>query len=194
MPADQPIQLGRRIVVWGATGSGKTTVARRLGESLDLGVVELDSIRHANGWDSTGWDDFRAILTQRLDGFTDGWVCEGSYHQVMDVYLSRAESLIWLHIPWRLSFWRLLKRTVVRARDQQPLYNEHGPHESWRQTFLSSKSILWWSINSHVARNRVIPQRIAALPPHIRVYELRTARTVDAFLSQLRRTNPSTPT
>jgi adenylate kinase family enzyme len=90
MPANQPIQLGRRIVVWGATGSGKTTVARRLGESLDLGVVELDAIRHANGWDSTGWDDFRAILTQRLDGFTDGWVCEGSYHQVMDIYLSRA--------------------------------------------------------------------------------------------------------
>jgi len=64
--------LGRRIVLWGVTGSGKTTLARRLGQTFGLGVVELDAIRHANGWDTTDFDDFRAILTARLDGYERG--------------------------------------------------------------------------------------------------------------------------
>jgi adenylate kinase family enzyme len=179
------LDLGRRIVVWGVTGSGKTTLARHLGRNSGLGVVELDAIRHANGWDTTDFDDFRAILAARLDGFDQGWVTDGSYHQIMDVYLSRADTLIWLNLPWRVTFWRLFKRTVVRAVDQQPLYNPNGPHESWRMTFLSPRSILWWSISAHRRSNRSRRERIAALPSHVRVYELRSPRQVDAFLARL---------
>jgi hypothetical protein len=169
----------------GRHGSGKTTLSRRLGEALSLGVVELDAIRHANGWDSTPWDDFRDVLTQRLEGYSGGWVCEGSYHQIMDVYLSRADTLIWLHLPWRVSFWRLLRWTVTRAADQKPLYNQNGPHESWRQNFLSRKSILWWSISHHRVGIRTIQSRIAELRPEVRVYELRTSREVNALLRAL---------
>jgi adenylate kinase family enzyme len=182
MSSFPPIQLGRRIVVWGATGSGKSTLARQLGETLGLGVVELDAIRHAHGWDSTGWDEFRTVLTQRLDSYADGWVCEGSYHQIMEVYLTRTDTLLWLHLPWRVSFWRLLQRTILRAIDQKPLYNENGPHESWRQTFFSRKSILWWSISHHRAGVRTVVSRIAELRPEVRVYELRTSREVNALL------------
>ena len=173
---------GRRIVVWGVTGSGKTTLAKQLGEALRLPVVELDGIRHARGWDSTGWDDFRVILTQRLESYGGGWVVEGSYSAVHDVYLSRADTLLWLHLPFRVSFWRLLRRTVARAWDQKPLYNEDGPHESWRQSFFSRNSILWWAIRMHRDRKRVIPQRIAALPRQVRVQELRSSREVAALL------------
>jgi adenylate kinase family enzyme len=60
--------MGRRIAAWGATGSGKTTLAQQIGKALGLAVVDLDAIRHADGWDSTGWDDFREILTSRLEG------------------------------------------------------------------------------------------------------------------------------
>jgi adenylate kinase family enzyme len=181
----KPLQLGRRVVIWGVTGSGKSTLARQLGDVFNLPVVELDAIRHARGWDSTSWEDFRAILTEGLDGASDGWVLEGSYSAVMDVYLSRADTLIWLHLPWRITFCRLLRRTIARAIDQKPLYHEDGPHESWRQTFLSKQSILWWSIKSHRNRERVIPERIAALPSTIRVHELRSSRKVDALLKTL---------
>jgi adenylate kinase family enzyme len=185
MQSHPPIELGRRIVVWGATGSGKTTLSRRLGATLSLGVVELDAIRHARGWDTTDWEEFRSVLTRRLDGYADGWVCEGSYSPIMDVYLSRADTLIWLHLPWRLSFWRLLQRTVKRAIDQQPLFNENGPHESLRQSFLSRRSILWWSISHHRPGVRIVKSHLAALSPEIRVHELRSTREVDALNHQL---------
>src|SRR6266540_1441485 len=178
----QPVDLGRRVVVWGSTGTGKTTFARRLGEILSVGVVQLDAIRHARGWDSTDWPEFRLQLTEMLDSQPQGWVTEGSYRPISDVYLSRADSLIWLRLPWRVSFWRLLKRTVTRAWSKEPLYNENGPRESWRLSFLSSKSILWWSISHHRLGVSNARERIAQLPNAIGVYELRSSREVEAFL------------
>ena len=161
--------IGRRVVVWGVTGSGKTGFARSLGEALGLGVVEMDAIRHARGWDSTPWDEFRERLTQTLDGYGEGWVCDGSYSRISDVYLSRADTLIWLHVPWRVSFWRLLRRTVRRSWTKEPLYDGSPARESWRQVFLSGNSILWWSIKSHPASIQRRRARIAALPDSVTV-------------------------
>jgi adenylate kinase family enzyme len=174
--------IGRRIVVWGATGSGKTTFSRRLGELLGLGVVELDSIRHARGWDSVGFDEVRATLTQHLDELSDGWVTDGSYSSIMDVYLSRCDTIVWLHLPWRVSFLRLLRRTVPRALTRKRLYTPSGPRESLALTFLSRRSILWWSISHHRAHVRTVRERFAALPPQVRVYELTSAKEVEAFV------------
>lgn len=178
----QPVDLGRRVVVWGSTGAGKTTFSRLLGNTWGVRVVELDAIRHARGWDSTDWPDFRRQLTEMLDGQPEGWVTEGSYRPISDVYLSRADSLIWLRLPWRVSFWRLLKRTVARAWTNEPLYNENGPRESWRLSFLSPKSILWWSVSHHRLGVRNARERIAQLPETVRVYELRSSREVATFL------------
>ena len=185
MNSPEPIQLGRRIVVWGATGSGKTTFARHLSGALGLGFVELDAIHHARGWNSTGYDEMRAVLTQRLGALPGGWVSDGSYTHISDIYLPFADALIWLHLPWRVSFWRLLKRTLTRAWTREPAYHEDGPRESWRLSFLSRESILWWSIHHHRTGVRNSRERIAALPPSVRVHELRSAREVRTFLARL---------
>jgi adenylate kinase family enzyme len=187
MTSHEPVEMGRRIVVWGVTGSGKTTLARHISDALSLPRIELDAIRHANGWDSVPWDVFRDTLVQQLDDYTDGWVLDGSYSAVMDTYLSSADTLIWLHLPWRVAFWRLFKRTVGRAWTREPLYHSEGPRESWRMTFLSPRSILWWSISSHRGRMRRIPERIATLDPHVRVHELCSQREVNALVASVNR-------
>jgi adenylate kinase family enzyme len=186
MPVREPIRLGRRIVVWGATGSGKTTLARRLGELLGLGVIELDAIRHRYGWDSVELEDMRPVLSQRLESLPDGWVVDGGYHSAVgDLYLHAADTLIWLHLPWRVSFWRLFKRTVTRAWTREPVYYEDGPRESWRLSFLTRRSILLWSISNHRTNVRNARQRIATLPPGVQVHELRSTKEVAAFEAKL---------
>jgi adenylate kinase family enzyme len=174
--------IGQRIVIWGVTGSGKTTLARRLGQALGLPVVELDAIRHRNGWDTTPWEEFRAELEATLDSHKDGWVLEGSYSRVMDIYLSRLDTMIWLRLPWRVTFSRLFQRTIARAWDKQPLYNRHGPTESWRMAFFDRRSILLWSISQHRRIRRDQRKRIDALPEHVSVHELGSARELDAFV------------
>jgi adenylate kinase family enzyme len=131
------------------------------------------------------WEEFEQALERDLDNASDGWVSDGSYSQVMHVYLSRADAIIWLHLPWRVSFWRLLKRTVRRALNQERLYNPDGPHESLRMSFLTRDSILWWSISHHRTAVRNYRARIAALPPHVRVYELKSTREVAELLSRI---------
>jgi adenylate kinase family enzyme len=180
--ADAPILLGRRIVIYGATGSGKTTLARRLGEFLGLGVIQLDAIRHDGAFDATPWDEMRRRIEETIASYPDGWLCEGNYSRVRDASLSRADTLISLDLPWRTSFWRLLKRTVGRAWTREPLYAPHGPRETWRGSFLSRHSILVWSITNHRRRKRSTAQAIAVAPPGTRVYRLRTPRDVEALL------------
>jgi adenylate kinase family enzyme len=187
------IMVGRRIVVWGATGSGKTTFSRRLGEMLGLGVVELDAIRHARGWDSVGFDEFRAVLTDRLDELSDGWITDGSYSSIMDAYLSRCDTIVWLHLPWRVSFLHLLRRTLRRALLRMRLYSPSGPRESLVLTFLTRRSILWWSISHHRAHVRTVRARIAALPPEVRVYELTSAKVVEAFVRAVEAVKSAAP-
>lgn len=174
--------LGRRIIINGATGSGKTTLSRRLGEALDLPVIELDAIRHDGDWDATDWPEMRARVEDLVTRYENGWVCEGNYSRVRDVVLSRADTLISLDLPWRTSFWRLFQRTMWRGWTHKPLYADNGPHESLRLAFFSRHSILLWSITNHQRRKRTTAEAAAAAPDGCRVYRLRTPREVDAVL------------
>jgi adenylate kinase family enzyme len=181
MDDEPPSQVGRRLAVWGVTGSGKTTLAKQLGAALGLPVIELDAIRHSHGWDSTDFPEFREILAEKLDSYRNGWVVEGSYSAIMDAYLPLVDTMIWIHLPFRTSFWRLLQRTVRRGWARTQLYTSTGPRESLRQSFFSRKSILWWGISMHRGATRSRRVRVDALPGSVKVYELRSAREVEAF-------------
>jgi len=178
---ESPYVLGRRIMIMGATGSGKTTLSRRLGEALDLPVIEMDAIRHDGDWDATDWPEMRARLEELVTRYSRGWVCEGNYSRVRGVALSRADTLISLDLPWRTSFWRLLQRTANRAWTGTPLYADKGPRETWRTTF-SRQSILLWSITNHQRRKRTTAEAIAQAPEGCRVYRLKTPREIQALL------------
>ena len=181
MPAPgEETALPRRIVVYGATGSGKTTLARRLSERLGLGVIELDALFWQPNWQVTLDDEFRARIVSALEASPQGWVCDGNYSRVADLTLAQADTVIWLRLPWRTSFWRLLKRTVGRAWTREAMWA--GNTESWRQSFVSKDSILWWSISHHRAHVRGTRQRLAEAPHQARVCELRSAREVEALL------------
>jgi len=174
--------LGRRIVIWGVTGSGKTTLARNLSEALGLTRIELDAVFWKPGWEETPDEEFRNKLQSLVDCATEGWVLDGSYSRVSDIYLSRADTLLWIHLPWHVTFRRLFWRTVSRAWTREALYYEGGPQESWRLSFFDSKSILWWSIRHHRSATEERRQRFEALPAHVRRYELRSAREVEALI------------
>ncbi len=178
--------LGRRIVVRGATGSGKTTLTRRLGALLDLPAIELDALFWQPSWAETPAPEFREKVTEALEAVPEGWVCDGAYTtRLGDLVVSRANTLVWLHLPWRVSFWRLLKRTIGRARTREPMWA--GNTESWRKAFLSRDSLLLWSITHHRGFARSTRRSATALPEGSRVYELKSAREVEALLSAVER-------
>lgn len=176
--------LGRRIAVYGPTGSGKTTVSRELGHLLGLPVVELDALFHRPNWEPTPEDEFREKISEHLACHSDGWVCDGNYHAIRDIVLPKAETVVWLRLPFPLVFWRLLKRTVTRAWTGESLWGTN--YESWRQSFLSRDSILLWCITHWRAHIRGIAESLHEISHHADVVVLRSMREVREFLFSVR--------
>ena len=177
--------LGRRIVIYGPTGSGKTTLARQIAERTGLPVVDLDTIFWLPNWTPNPVDQFRADLDSVLGGYPEGWVVAGNYSAIRDIVLPSVDTVVWLRPPFRVAFWRLFKRTVDRAWTKKPLWEGNTNTESWRQSFFSRGSILLWSITNwknHVKRTL---RNLNEIEHHAQVIELRSGQEVRRFLASL---------
>jgi adenylate kinase family enzyme len=147
----------KRICIVGGSGSGKTTLGRTLSEQLDLKQVELDALYHLENWSHDDWAAFRDRTTNALS--VDRWVCDGNY-LARAGHIQQADLVIWLNYPFRISFARVLRRTLTRLLNKEELWN--GNRESWRMTF-SKESIIWWVITTHHRRKRELPRLLDSL-------------------------------
>jgi adenylate kinase family enzyme len=177
--------LGNHISVRGVTGSGKSTLARALGEALGLKVIELDAINWQRpGWDQLSTEEFRAQLTETIDAAPDGWVVEGNYTAVADIYLGKIDTLIWLNLPWRVSFSRMVRRTLQRSWKRELLWG--AQHEDFKTQFFSKNSLIWWGIHHHRTSVRRTRQLVESMQG-IRVYELRSPADVRKLVEAAKR-------
>ena len=176
--------VGRRIAVYGPTGSGKSTVAAAIGERLGLQLVELDAIFWQPDWQPTPQDEFRAAVLEQLDANLTGWVCAGNYFSAVgEKVLSRADTVVWLRLPFRVAFWRLLLRTARRARSKELMWGTN--RESWRKAFLSKDSILLWGITSWRPHVRRVNRALDEVDHNASVIVLRSSNQVERFLAGL---------
>jgi len=164
--------------VIGSTGSGKTTVARALAQRLGVPHVELDALFWQPGWVETPPDEFRARVAARLDAH-DSWVVDGNYNSRLGTsVLEHADQIVWLDLPFRVTFWRLLRRTVRRLRVHELLWGDNS--ETFRGAFLSRDSILLFALKTYRRGRRARAQLVAGYP-HVR---LRSVRDVSRYLEK----------
>jgi adenylate kinase family enzyme len=149
--------MGRRYVVVGNSGSGKTHLARQLAQRLGLPHVELDALNHRAGWQEAPVEEFRVELTRSLASLQDkhgGWVVDGNYRgRVAD--LLDPDTYVWLDYPRALVFSRVVRRSLGRVLLRRELWN--GNREQWR--FLLSRDpdknvVLWSWTNSDEYRRK----------------------------------------
>src|SRR5687768_4078907 len=144
MRADgEGLQGARRILLHGVTGSGKTTLAARLGELTGLPWFEADSLTWQPGWVQRPEEEQRRRISELCA--QERWVLDSAYGSWADVVLSRAELVVGLDYPRWLSLGRLLRRTVTRNVRGTEICN--GNTESWGRTF-STDSIVRWHFHS----------------------------------------------
>jgi adenylate kinase family enzyme len=102
----------RRIAVIGNGGGGKSTLARALGKSLDIPVHEVDEVQWLPGWRRAPLDEVVPIL----EGWAadDAWIIDGfGPWPVIDRRMGRADTIVYLDLPFRTHLWWAAKRQVV---------------------------------------------------------------------------------
>lgn len=169
----------QRILVYGVTGSGKSTAAVRLGEVLGLPVTLADEVCWQPGWVLLPEEDQRRIFMEVTAA--DAWVLDTAYSSWLDLALDRVDLVVGLDYPRWLSFQRLLRRSVRRAVDRQPICN--GNTESFR-LLVRRDSILRWHFSSF-ARKRARMRAWAADPGAPEVLLLRRPRDLEAWIRSL---------
>jgi putative MATE family efflux protein len=120
--AAQPLPASlRRIAILGGAGAGKSTLARRLGETLGLPVIHLDLLAYGPGWSRRTPAELQALLKPALEA--GAWIVEGTYGEASVLTLPAADLVLWLDQPaWR-RMWRAWRKTVVnrdRPRADRP--------------------------------------------------------------------------
>lgn len=170
--------LGRRVVVTGLAGSGKSTFAVALAARTGLPVIHLDLSFWKPGWLAPSEIEWRETQRGVLAGAA--WIADGNYHETLDLRLERADTVVVLDMPWWLCSGRALLRGF-RMPDELPEGCEYSAwmrlRDEWRLAFR-----IWRKRRSEPERELEI---ISQQGQHLAVRVLTSKRAVSDFLDGL---------
>src|SRR5512139_224784 len=115
--SDAALGIGRRVLVTGMAGSGKSTFSRSLAAKTGLPVIHLDLHFWKPGLVAPSELEWREKQRVLLAG--DAWIADGNYHETLDLRLERADTVVFLDTPWWLCAARAFKRGLRRPEGTQ---------------------------------------------------------------------------
>lgn len=120
----------KKIAIIGCAGSGKTTLAFKLKEKLNLPLYHLDQYYWKPGWQRAALEEFIIIHQELCE--RDEWIMEGSYTSTLLTRVAYADIVIFLDVPRYKCLWYVLKRSVLNLGKIIP-----GNPEGCEQRLLS---------------------------------------------------------
>ena len=164
-----------RIVIIGCGGAGKSTLARQLGEKLNLPVVHLDKLWWKPGWVETSRDDFDAKLAQELK--KPRWIMDGNFNRTIEVRIAKCDTIIYMDFSRVTCLLGVLKRVITTHGKVRPDMGEGCP-ERFDLEFRK-----WvWSFND---KNRQRYYKILNETQGVETIVLKNRRMVKRFLRSL---------
>ena len=133
----------RRIMIYGVTGSGKTTYAEMLSEKTGIRWHSVDELTWEPNWTEVPLEVQRARIKAICS--QEEWILDTAYAKWVDVPLARVQVIVGLDYPRWVSLSRLLRRCALRIVDKKPICN--GNRERLMNT-LSRDSIIAWHFKS----------------------------------------------
>jgi adenylate kinase family enzyme len=176
-PADALV--GRRVLVTGLAGSGKSTFAKALAATTGLPLIHLDLHYWKPGWVAPTEDEWRD--KQRLVLAGEAWIADGNYHETLALRLARADTVVVLDTPWPLCAARAVGRGLRSTGGEMP---EGCPDSAWRRLRdeLPLALRIWRKRRVEPALEREI---IATHGQHATLHVLRSKREASELLRRV---------
>ena len=170
--------FGRRVVVTGLAGAGKSSFAVALATKTGLPVIHLDVWFWKPGWVAPSETEWREKQRDLLAG--GAWIADGNYHETLDLRLERADTIVFLDMPW----WLCVRRALLRGFRMPDQLPEGCDYPAWRRLRDEWREAarIWRKRRSQPERERQI---IVQHGQHVTVHVLTSKRAVSAFLDGL---------
>lgn len=165
------VATARRIHIIGGGGSGKTTLARRLGTLLDAPVCDLDRIGYEGGAGAQRPLDVKLADIHHIAA-QPAWITEGIFLWWTDELLGAADLIIWLDLPFHVAAWRIVVRHVQADLAGA---NRHG---GWRH-------LRWFLQNTWTYHRAAVPTLPSAPDDDGAVTRLATAEALQPYAAKL---------
>ena len=168
----------KRVAVFGNTGAGKSTLAKRLAELTHIPLHPLDLIQYRVGGAKVPHDEYLKVHAELLD--RDAWIIEG-YGCRASAWerFARADTLVYIDLPLVTHALWVTKRLFHGLFVTPEGWPEGSPILS---STLGCYRTLWRCHSYLTPRYRELVSEARA---EKRVYHLRSAAEMDAFLGGL---------
>jgi adenylate kinase family enzyme len=129
----------KRVAVFGNTGGGKSTLARRLAELTRLPLYPLDLIQYRIGGDPVPEEEYlktHAELLRQEEWIIDGYGSAASAWERFTV----ADTLVYIDLPLRTHYWWVTKRLIEGLFVNPEGWPERSP--IWSST-INCYKVVW---------------------------------------------------
>jgi adenylate kinase family enzyme len=137
------VRSPKRILIYGVTGAGKSTLARQVGDISKIPVHSVDDLSFEANWVSVELGEQRRRIGEIAA--QDEWILDSAYGSWIDLVLPRVELVVCLDYPRLTSLGRVIWRTIRRSITGERVCN--GNRESWGKA-ISKDSIIGWHFKS----------------------------------------------
>ena len=173
---DAPAEPGRRIIVTGMAGSGKSTFSRALEARSGFPLIHLDLQFWKPGWVEPSEAEWREKQRGLLAG--DAWIADGNYTETLDLRLELADTVVVLATPW----WRCAGRALRRGCRMPDRLPDGCEYTAWQR--LRDE----WRLIPRIFRDRRVALEreqaiIARHGQHAARHVLKSKRAIREFLA-----------
>jgi len=159
----------RRVVIIGRGASGKSTLARRLGDITGLPVTEVDKIFWQPGLIATPREQWVVMQEKLVAG--DRWIMDGDLgpYDAVEVRLRSADTIIFLDFSLVRCAWRAIRRSRERA-------------DFWR-----------WLLAYRYQSRPILMAAIAKYAPNAVLHVFRSPKALSRFVAEVATVKPVEP-